>query len=123
MSRRGHSHRRGVQSTAAVELPPRVTATEVAEKRAERASALARPLGCVWPEVNAEVHTGRLMLFVADRDMSQAAHRPWSLRSVRRHRPPVACAGAVLGGVRPFAARQRPGHRTSRLRRYTRDAS
>ncbi|MEU7868297.1 cell division protein FtsK [Dactylosporangium sp. NPDC049140] len=64
---------------AEVELPRGVTAAEVTEKRAELASALARPLGCVWPKVNAEVHPGRLVLFVADRDMSQAQQKPWPL--------------------------------------------
>src|SRR5262249_44967853 len=41
---------------ADVELPRGVTATEVVEKREELAAALTRPLGCVWPEVNADVH-------------------------------------------------------------------
>jgi DNA segregation ATPase FtsK/SpoIIIE, S-DNA-T family len=64
---------------ADVELPRGVPATEVVEKRNELAAALARPLGCVWPEVNAEVHPGRLTLFVADRDMSTAKQNPWPL--------------------------------------------
>ncbi|GIJ65642.1 cell division protein FtsK [Virgisporangium ochraceum] len=64
---------------AEVELPRGVTATEVVEKREELASALARPLGCVWPEANTDVHPGRLVLFVADRDMSRAKPVPWPL--------------------------------------------
>src|SRR5947207_28380 len=34
---------------------------------------------CVWPEVNAEVHPGRLVLFVADQDMSRAKAKAWPL--------------------------------------------
>ncbi|MFF5229991.1 cell division protein FtsK [Dactylosporangium sp. NPDC000521] len=64
---------------AEVELPRGVTASEVVEKREELASALTRPLGCVWPEANAQVHPGRLVLFVADKDMSQATQKPWPL--------------------------------------------
>ena len=64
---------------ADVDLPRGVTATEVVDKREELAAALARPLGCVWPEVNAEVHPGRLVLFVADQDMSRAKQAPWPL--------------------------------------------
>jgi DNA segregation ATPase FtsK/SpoIIIE, S-DNA-T family len=64
---------------AEVELPRGVTATEVVEKREELASALARPLGCVWPEANADVHPGRLVLFVADKDMSRSKQSVWPL--------------------------------------------
>jgi S-DNA-T family DNA segregation ATPase FtsK/SpoIIIE len=64
---------------ADIELPPGVTASDVIEKRSELASALARPLGCVWPEGNAEVHPGRLVLFVGDKDMSRAKQPVWSL--------------------------------------------
>jgi S-DNA-T family DNA segregation ATPase FtsK/SpoIIIE len=64
---------------AGVELPRGVPASEVIEKREELAAALTRPLGCVWPEVNAEVHPGRLVLFVADHDMSRAQQKPWPL--------------------------------------------
>jgi S-DNA-T family DNA segregation ATPase FtsK/SpoIIIE len=64
---------------AEVELPRGVTAAEVVEKREELASALTRPLGCVWPEANGEVHPGRLVLFVGDKDMSRAAQSPWPL--------------------------------------------
>ena len=43
------------------------------------ASGLRRPLGCVWPEVDAEAHPGHLTLFVADKDMSKAKPEPWPL--------------------------------------------
>ena len=33
----------------------------------------------VWPEVNAEVHPGRLVLFVADRTCPTAKQKPWPL--------------------------------------------
>jgi DNA segregation ATPase FtsK/SpoIIIE, S-DNA-T family len=64
---------------ADVELPPGVTVTEVADRREKLAAALGRPLGCVWPEGNTEVHPGRLVLFVADEDMSRAKQKPWPL--------------------------------------------
>ncbi|MGC5029295.1 cell division protein FtsK [Micromonospora sp. DT229] len=64
---------------ADVELPRGVTASAVVEKREELAAALTRPLGCVWPEANAEVHPGRLVLFVADKDLSRSKQNPWPL--------------------------------------------
>lgn len=64
---------------AEVELPRGVTASTVVEKREELAAALTRPLGCVWPEVNAEVHPGMLTLFVADKDLSRAKQGAWPL--------------------------------------------
>ena len=64
---------------ADVELPRGVTASTVVDKREELAAALTRPLGCVWPEANAEVHPGRLTLFVADKDMSRSKQGPWPL--------------------------------------------
>lgn len=73
------SRENGTGWRADIELPRGVTATEVVEKREELASALARPLGCVWPEANAEIHPGRLVLFVADKDMSRAKQKPWPL--------------------------------------------
>lgn len=69
----------GVGWRAEVELPRGVTASSVVEKREELAAALTRPLGCVWPEANAEVHPGRLILFVADKDMSRAKQKPFPL--------------------------------------------
>lgn len=64
---------------AEVELPRGVTASAVVDKREELAAALTRPLGCVWPEANAEVHPGRLTLFVGDKDMARAKPTPWPL--------------------------------------------
>ena len=64
---------------AEVELPRGVTASTVVDKREELAAALTRPLGCVWPEVNAEVHPGMLGLFVADKDLSRAKQGDWPL--------------------------------------------
>ena len=64
---------------ADVELPPGVTVGEVADRRAKLASGLGRPLGCVWPEGNAEVHPGRLVLWVGDQDMSKARQPAWPL--------------------------------------------
>ncbi|NYT93736.1 cell division protein FtsK [Salinispora sp. H7-4] len=69
----------GVGWRAEVELPRGVTASSVVEKREELAAALTRPLGCVWPEANGEVHPGRLVLFVADKDMSRAKQKPFPL--------------------------------------------
>ncbi|MBW6432713.1 cell division protein FtsK [Actinoplanes hulinensis] len=69
----------GVGWHCSVELPRGVVASAVVEKREELAAALTRPLGCVWPSVNADVHPGRLELFVADKDMSSAKRRPFPL--------------------------------------------
>jgi S-DNA-T family DNA segregation ATPase FtsK/SpoIIIE len=69
----------GVGWRCEVELPRGVVASAVVEKREELAAALTRPLGCVWPEANAEVHPGRLVLFVADKDMSRAKQKPFPL--------------------------------------------
>ena len=65
---------------ADVDLPPGVTVAEVIERRAKLASALGRPLGCVWPEGNAEVHPGRMVLWVGDQDMSKSRQPVWPLR-------------------------------------------
>lgn len=65
---------------ADVELPPGVTAGEVIERRDKLASGLGRPLGCVWPEGNAAVHPGRLVLWVGDQDLSKARQPAWPLR-------------------------------------------
>ena len=71
--------REGPGWRAEVELPAGITATQVIERRERLAAALARPLGCVWPEVQAEVHPGRLMLWVGDQDMSVARQPAWPL--------------------------------------------
>lgn len=62
---------------AQVELPPGVCAVEVVSRRPALASALARPLGCVWPTVDAEAHPGRLDLYIAKEDMARAKQEPW----------------------------------------------
>jgi S-DNA-T family DNA segregation ATPase FtsK/SpoIIIE len=59
--------------------PYGVTATEVIERREKLAAGLARPLGCVWPEGNADVHPGRLVLWVGDQDMADARKHAWPL--------------------------------------------
>ncbi len=65
---------------ADVDLPPGVTVAEVIERRAKLASGLGRPLGCVWPEGNAEVHPGRMVLWVGDQDLSKSRQAAWPLR-------------------------------------------
>lgn len=69
---------------ADVDLPPGVTVSEVIERRTKLASALGRPLGCVWPEGNAEVHPGRMVLWVGDQDMSKSGQPVWPLRKTGR---------------------------------------
>ncbi|HKS48775.1 MAG TPA: cell division protein FtsK [Amycolatopsis sp.] len=83
---------------ADVDLPPGVTVGEVIERRPKLASALGRPLGCVWPEGNAEVHPGRMVLWVGDEDMSKSRQPVWPLRKT----------GTVdLFKPQPFATDQR----------------
>jgi len=65
---------------ADVDLPRGVTVGEVIERRPKLASGLGRPLGCVWPEGNAEVHPGRMVLWVGDQDMSRSKQPAWALR-------------------------------------------
>jgi S-DNA-T family DNA segregation ATPase FtsK/SpoIIIE len=64
---------------ADIDLPPGVTVGEVADRRDKLASGLGRPLGCVWPEANAEVHPGRLVLWVGDQDMARTRQPAWPL--------------------------------------------
>jgi len=64
---------------ADIDLPPGITAADVMERRHKLASALSRPLGCVWPEAAPEVHPGRLVLWVADQDMSRTKAPSWPL--------------------------------------------
>jgi S-DNA-T family DNA segregation ATPase FtsK/SpoIIIE len=64
---------------ADLDLPYGVTVAEVMEKRDKLASGLRRPLGCVWPETMPGQHTGRLVLFVGDQDMSKARQPAWPL--------------------------------------------
>ncbi|WP_406640458.1 cell division protein FtsK [Amycolatopsis sp. WGS_07] len=64
---------------ADVDLPLGVTAGDIIAKRSELSSALRRQIGCVWPEGDAKVHEGRLVLWVGDTDMSKAKQKPWPL--------------------------------------------
>ncbi|WKK26970.1 cell division protein FtsK [Streptomyces olivoreticuli] len=61
------------------DLPYGVTVTDVIDKRDRLASGLRRPLGCVWPEAVPDEHTGRLVLWVGDEDMSKAKKPTWPL--------------------------------------------
>jgi DNA segregation ATPase FtsK/SpoIIIE, S-DNA-T family len=72
-------HRDGPGWRADLDLPPGVTVGEVADRRDKLASGLGRPLGCVWPEGNAEVHPGRLILWVGDQDMATTRQPTWPL--------------------------------------------
>ncbi|WP_414943100.1 FtsK/SpoIIIE domain-containing protein [Amycolatopsis sp. cmx-11-32] len=64
---------------ADVNLPSGVPAGDVIAKRQELSSALRRQIGCVWPEGDAKVHEGRLVLWVGDKDMSKSTQKPWPL--------------------------------------------
>lgn len=64
---------------ADIDLPAGVTAGEVIERRSKLASGLRRPVGCVWPEADPDVHEGRLQLYVADQSLAEATQRPWPL--------------------------------------------
>ncbi len=61
------------------DLPFGVTAGDVMEKRERLATGLRRPLGCVWPEGAAEVHPGRLRMWIGDEDMAKAKQPAWPL--------------------------------------------
>ncbi|WIV60017.1 FtsK/SpoIIIE domain-containing protein [Amycolatopsis nalaikhensis] len=84
---------------ADIDLPLGVTAGDIIAKRQELSSALRRQIGCVWPEGDAKVHEGRLVLWVGDRDMSKAKQKPW----------PLAKPGATvdLFKPQPFGTDQR----------------
>ncbi|MEW9527292.1 cell division protein FtsK [Microbispora sp. NPDC049125] len=56
---------------ADIDLPYGVTVTDVMDKRDRMASALRRPLGCIWPEGDSTIHEGRLILWVGDKDLSK----------------------------------------------------
>ncbi|MEV7340495.1 cell division protein FtsK [Streptomyces sp. NPDC093544] len=60
-------------------LPYGVTVTDIIERRERLASGLRRPLGCVWPEAVPDQHTGHLVLWVGDQDMSKAKKPAWPL--------------------------------------------
>jgi S-DNA-T family DNA segregation ATPase FtsK/SpoIIIE len=69
---------------ADVDLPPGVTAGDVIERRDRLASGLRRPLGCVWPEVDPDVHAGRLVLWVGDRPLAEGKPVAWPLTRTGR---------------------------------------
>ncbi|MEU5154625.1 cell division protein FtsK [Glycomyces sp. NPDC021274] len=71
--------RDGAGWRAVIDLPAGTTAVEVIDKRDKLAAALARPLGCVWPEGQSEVHPGRLALWVGDTDLAEAKAVTWPL--------------------------------------------
>jgi len=56
---------------ADIDLPYGVTVADVMDKRDRMASALRRPLGCIWPEGDSTIHEGRLILWVGDKDLSK----------------------------------------------------
>src|SRR5690606_23872100 len=60
---------------ADIDLPYGVTVADVMDKRDRLASALRRPLGCIWPEGDSSVHEGRLILWVGDKDLSKTVVR------------------------------------------------
>ncbi len=73
------AHRDGPGWRVDMDLPYGVTAGEVIERRDKFASGLRRPIGCVWPEPDAEQHEGRLVLFVGDEPLSRARQPAWPL--------------------------------------------
>ncbi len=72
---------------AEVDLPLGVVPGEVVKHRPELASALRRRLGCVWPEGDGQVHEGRLVLWVGDRDVAQVRGTglSWKLARTGQH--------------------------------------
>lgn len=64
---------------ADVDLPHGVTVGEVMDRRDKLAAGLSRPLGCVWPEGQPDIHPGRLLLWVADQAMADTRPHCWPL--------------------------------------------
>ncbi|MBN6545539.1 FtsK/SpoIIIE domain-containing protein, partial [Actinacidiphila bryophytorum] len=77
--------REGPGWRADIDLPLGVTVADVADRRARLASALRRPLGCVWPDPDPNEHEGRLVLWVGDRDLSKTGAVKWGLANAKRH--------------------------------------
>jgi S-DNA-T family DNA segregation ATPase FtsK/SpoIIIE len=77
--------REGPGWRADIDLPLGVTVADVADRRARLASALRRPLGCVWPDADPTEHEGRLVLWVGDRDLSKTGIVKWGLLGAKRH--------------------------------------
>jgi S-DNA-T family DNA segregation ATPase FtsK/SpoIIIE len=71
--------RDGAGFRADLDLPPGATAAQVTERRSQLASGLRRPIGCVWPEGDPDVHEGRLILYVADKSLSESKPAEWPL--------------------------------------------
>ncbi len=71
--------RHGSGWRADIDLPHGVTAGDIIDRRSSLASGLRRKLGCVWPEGDPDHHEGRLVLFVADRPLSESATVAWPL--------------------------------------------
>lgn len=69
--------RDGAGWRADIDLPPGVTAGDVADRRDRLASGLRRPTDCVWPETDPHQHAGRLVLWVADKPLSATKPKPW----------------------------------------------
>lgn len=69
---------------ADLDLPYGVTVADVLDKRDRLASALRRPIGCIWPEGDPAIHEGRLILWVGDRDLSKTLVR-FALAKAERH--------------------------------------
>lgn len=65
---------------ASIDLPPGVTPGSVMDRRDRLASALQRPVGCVWPDADHEAHGGRLELTVLKVPMSKARPVKYPLR-------------------------------------------
>ena len=111
-------HPRRARLARGLDLPHGVTVADVIERRERLASGLRRPLGCVWPEADAEVHPGRLVLWVGDQDMSKATQPHW----------PLAKAGnaSTCSSPIPFGTDQRgrwvDDHADVRLGAHRRDA-
>lgn len=81
-----------------IDLPAGATPEMVMDRRGPLASALRRPLGCVWPEADPSVHGGRLELSVLKVEMSRARPKVWPLRKN---------GSADIFGVLPFGTDQK----------------
>jgi S-DNA-T family DNA segregation ATPase FtsK/SpoIIIE len=66
---------------ATIDLPAGVTPGMVMDRRDKLASALRRPVGCIWPDVDHDAHGGRLELTVLKVAMAQARPVKYPLRS------------------------------------------
>ncbi|NAS23918.1 cell division protein FtsK [Herbidospora sp. NEAU-GS84] len=68
---------------ADIDLPYGVTVADVMDKRDRMASALRRPLGCIWPEGDNTIHEGRLILWVGDKDLSKTVVKSPLVKAAR----------------------------------------